>query len=145
MYKNPTPTVDVIIELEDKIVLIERKNEPRGWALPGGFVDEGELLEKAAIREALEETSLQVTLTDLLYVYSHPSRDVRQHNLSVVYIAKAAGQLKAGDDAGAAELYSVDKLPQPLAFDHAQIIADYQQFKKTGERPTPVAMINRYE
>lgn len=135
-YRNPTPTVDVIIRCQDRIVLIRRRNPPLGWALPGGFVDEGETVEHAAIREALEETGLKVTLQDLLYVYSDPSRDSRQHTLSVVFTGEARGIPKAADDANEAKLFSLDALPD-LVFDHARIVADYAHFVKTGERPNP--------
>ena len=129
-YRNPVPTVDIIIEIEDgcgkKIVLIERKNPPAGWAIPGGFVDYGESLEDAACREAKEETGLDVTLVRQLHTYSDPARDARQHTISTVFIAKAEGTPVGADDALRARLFSPDDLPSPLAFDHAQIIADYR-------------------
>jgi len=131
-YINPVPTVDIIIEIEDKIVLIERKNEPMGWALPGGFVDYGESLEDAAIREAFEETSIRIAELQLLGCYSDPARDKRQHNISTVYVAKGAGLPEAGDDAVNAGLFQPDKLPQNLCFDHDQIIQDYLDKKATG-------------
>lgn len=123
-FKNPVPTVDVIIELEGGIVLIERKNKPYGWALPGGFVDYGESFEEAAVREALEETSLEVTLTKQFHTYSDPSRDPRQHTASTVFIGTAVGTPKAGDDAAGADVFTKDNLPN-LVFDHAEILADY--------------------
>lgn len=135
-YRNPTPTVDVIIRCQDRIVLIRRRNPPLGWALPGGFVDEGETVEHAAIREAMEETGLQVTLDQLLYVYSDPSRDSRQHTLSVVFTGHAEGTPQAADDADEAKLFSLDDLPE-LVFDHARIVADYAHFIQSGERPDP--------
>ena len=99
-YKNPVPTVDIIIETEgEKIVLIERKNPPFGWALPGGFVDYGESLEEAAVREAREETALDVNLVRQMHTYSDPNRDPRRHTLSTVFIARAQGTPRAGDDA----------------------------------------------
>jgi 8-oxo-dGTP diphosphatase len=131
-YKNPLPTVDVIIELADGIVLIERKNEPYGWAIPGGFVDYGETLESAALRESLEETSLAVTNLRLLGCYSDPARDKRSHNISTVYVAKGAGTPKAGDDAAGLAVFPVDSLPQPLCFDHAKILSDYLKRKQAG-------------
>ena len=131
-YRNPIPTVDVIIELPGGIVLIERKNEPFGWAIPGGFVDYGETLESAAARESLEETSLSVTDLRLLGCYSDPSRDARSHNISTVYVAKATGTPKAGDDAAGLAVFAVDSLPQPLCFDHGKILSDYLQRKKEG-------------
>ncbi len=134
-YRNPIPTVDVIIELAGGIVLIERRNPPHGWALPGGFVDEGERLEAAAVREALEETGLTVVLQQLLHVYSDPARDPRQHTVSTVYIAQATGVPRGGDDALQAAVFPVDALPAPLCFDHGAIIADYVRFKQHGVRP----------
>ncbi len=124
-YRNPFPTVDIIIELADKIVLIKRKNPPHGWALPGGFVDYGESLEQAARREAKEETSLEVTGLRLLGCYSDPARDSRMHTISTVYIATASGQPQAADDAAELALFSPDQLPELLCFDHARILADY--------------------
>ncbi len=125
-YKNPFPTVDIIIEMEGGgIVLIKRKNPPFGWALPGGFVDYGESLESAARREALEETSLEVMLTSQLGAYSDPSRDPRQHTISVVFLAKADGEPKAADDADEAGIFFRDSLPGDLAFDHGKIIQEY--------------------
>lgn len=142
-YRNPIPTVDIIIELEDGIVLIERQNAPYGWALPGGFVDEGETVEQAAMREAKEETGLEVSLTSCLGVYSDPRRDPRKHTLSVVYIANAVGKLQAGDDAGKVMVLPWDAPPPPLAFDHAQILADYRRFQQEGLRPSPVEQLGR--
>lgn len=136
-YSNPLPTVDIIIELEDgSIVLIERKNPPHGWALPGGFVDYGESIENAAVREAKEETSLDVTLTEQFHTYSDPQRDARHHTVSTVFIATAKGMPLAADDAQAARAFREPALP-PLVFDHAQILRDYFAFKKTGRRQKP--------
>lgn len=138
---TPKLTVDIIIELTDQadrpILLIERKFPPHGWALPGGFVDVGETLEHAAIREAAEEISLPVTLTTLLGCYSDPTRDSRNHTVSAVYIAEASGNAQAADDAAAVQAFSLDRLPEPLAFDHALILEDYRQFKLNGQR-TPL-------
>ena len=131
----PVPTVDVIIEVEGLIVLIRRKHPPPGWAIPGGFIDAGEKAQDAAVREAFEETGLRVTLTGLLGVYSDPARDARRHTISTVYIGKAEGTPSGADDAAEARLFSERYLPSPLAFDHAQILADYFRFKRTGERP----------
>ena len=136
-YRNPKPTVDVIVELENGIVLIQRANPPYGWALPGGFVDEWERLEDAACREVAEETQLQVELTELLYVYSDPERDPRQHTISAVYIGKSSGVPVASDDAAAVRIFSSNELPDKMAFDHRQIIDDYLDFKATGRRPGP--------
>jgi 8-oxo-dGTP diphosphatase len=129
VYRNPTPTVDIIIEIGDAIVLIERKNPPYGWALPGGFVDYGESYEKAAVREAEEETGLSVTDLRQFHTYSDPDRDPRQHTASTVFIGISSGKPKAGDDAAKAELFTLENLPK-LAFDHARILADYSATKK---------------
>ena len=131
-YRNPFPTVDVIIELPDGIVLIERKNEPFGWAIPGGFVDYGESLESAAQRESLEETSLEISELRLLGCYSDPKRDQRSHNISTVYVAKGTGTPQAGDDAAGLAVFPIDKLPEPLCFDHGQILSDYLKRKRAG-------------
>jgi ADP-ribose pyrophosphatase YjhB (NUDIX family) len=127
-HRNPTPTVDIIIEIGEQIVLIERKNPPYGWALPGGFVDYGESYETAALREAEEETSLKVTGLRQFHTYSEPDRDPRGHTASTVFIATSDGSPRAGDDAARAELFSKDTLP-PLAFDHARILEDYFKSK----------------
>ncbi|MEW6095389.1 MAG: NUDIX hydrolase [bacterium] len=125
-YKNPIPTVDIIIELEDKgIILIKRKNPPYGWAIPGGFVDYGESLEQTAIREAKEETSLDVELIKQFHTYSDPQRDPRHHTITTVYIAKATGTPKACDDAKEIGIFTQENLPLNLAFDHAKILKDY--------------------
>lgn len=124
-YQNPFPTVDVIIEMESGIVLIERKNEPFGWALPGGFVEYGESLESAAVREAREETSLVISNLRLLGCYSDPKRDSRMHTISTVYVASALGIPCAADDALNLAIFSLDSLPERLCFDHASILADY--------------------
>lgn len=125
-YRNPVPTVDVIIELDGSgIVLIRRKNPPYGWALPGGFVDYGESLEEAAVREAKEETSLDVTLLDQFHTYSDPKRDPRQHTITTVYMARAKGTPKAADDAAAIGIFRKDDLPEEMAFDHREILRDY--------------------
>jgi 8-oxo-dGTP diphosphatase len=125
--RNPVPTVDIIIELENRaIVLIERVNPPCGWALPGGYVDYGESLETAAVREAKEETSLDIELIGQFHTYSDPCRDVRQHNISTVFVARAGGTPKAASDARAVGVFSSkDSLPTPLAFDHGKILDDY--------------------
>jgi len=136
---TPLLTVDIIIELTDRVdcpvVLIERKHPPHGWAIPGGFVDIGETVEAAAVREALEETSLEVTLTELLGIYSDPERDKRGHTVSIVYIAQASGEPKAQDDAANVQVCSASQPPGTLAFDHQQILDDYVRFKTTGNRP----------
>jgi 8-oxo-dGTP diphosphatase len=116
-----------------KVILVERINEPLGWALPGGFVDVGETVEQAAMREALEETGLDVRLDRLLGVYSDPARDSRGHVVSVVFIATARGRPAAGDDAADARLFAVDDLPSPMAFDHARIVKDYARLVDAEE------------
>ena len=138
--RNPAPTVDIIIEMWDRpqrpIVLIERRNSPHGWAIPGGFVDYGESVETAARREAQEETGLQVELMVQLHVYSQPDRDPRQHTLSIVFVAAAWGHPQAADDAKSVDLFELGQLPQPLCFDHGQILHDYQRYRHYGLRPT---------
>jgi 8-oxo-dGTP diphosphatase len=131
---TPLLTVDIIIEVTGGIVLIERKNPPPGWALPGGFVDVGESLAHAAVREAREETSLEVTLTEQLFAYSDPKRDPRGSTVSVVFIGRAVGTPRAEDDAKNIAIHTLDQLPA-LAFDHDQILADYRRYKKDGTRP----------
>lgn len=134
-YRNPAPTVDIIIEINGGIILISRKNEPLGWALPGGFVDYGETLEEAAIREAVEETSLHIRNLKLLGCYSDPSRDARRHTISTVYVAEGEGTPRAADDAADLAVFTLDALPAPLCFDHAAILADYARLK--GSRAYP--------
>jgi len=129
-YRNPFPTVDVIIEIDQGIVLIERKNPPFGWALPGGFVDYGESLEDAAIREAKEETSLEVRDLRLLGCYSDPLRDSRMHTISAVYVAKGTGTPFAADDAANLKVFGLDELPEQLCFDHSKVLADYLRCKR---------------
>ncbi len=137
-HRNPLLTVDIIIEIANGgIVLIERKNPPHGWALPGGFVDYGESIETAAVREAKEETSLDVVLTEQFYTYSDPARDARHHTVSTVFIASAEGVPQGADDAKVARPFEENNLPAPLVFDHARILRDYFAFKKTGHRPKP--------
>jgi ADP-ribose pyrophosphatase YjhB (NUDIX family) len=128
--KNPFPTVDIIIEIKDEngnagFILIKRKNPPYGWALPGGFVDYGESLEEAAVREAKEETSLDIELVSQFHTYSNPGRDPRFHTISTVFIARAEGRSKAQDDAQEIGIFSAESMPHPLAFDHEQILDDY--------------------
>ena len=119
----------------DAPVLIERKNPPHGWAIAGGFVDYGESLERAAVREAKEETSLDVKLVEQFHTYSDPRRDPRHHTISTVYIATAEGTPRADDDAKTAAIFRADNLPAAIVFDHPQILSDYFRYKKTGERP----------
>lgn len=138
---TPRVAVDIIIELEDRpgrpVVLIRRGHPPLGRALPGGFVDVGETLEAAAVREAREETGLEVTLRVLLGCYSDPARDPRGHTVSPVYVATARGEPAAGDDAAAVEVHPVDALPGDTVFDHGLILEDYRRWRATGE-PAPL-------
>lgn len=125
--QTPLLTVDVLVHLPGRgIVLVQRRNPPLGWALPGGFVDLGESCEAAAVREMREETGLDVELTALLGVYSDPGRDPRGHTASAVYTAQALdpSRLRAGDDAAAVAVFPLGALP-PLAFDHGRIVRDY--------------------
>lgn len=139
MTKPITPLLaaDALIELVDvpgrPIVLIERKNPPYGWAIPGGFVDIGETVETTAVREALEEVSLQVTLRALLGIYSGPQRDPRGHTVTAIYIAEASGKPVAADDAMNVGIFTLEQLPAPLAFDHAMVLEDYRRYRETGE------------
>jgi 8-oxo-dGTP diphosphatase len=133
---TPLLAADILIELIDQpgrpFVLIERAYQPYGWAVPGGFVDIGETLEHAAIREAKEETCLDVSLKVLLGIYSNPDRDPRNHTVTAVYIAEASGMPRAADDAKNFGIFTFDNLPAVLAFDHAQVIADFKNYRLTG-------------
>jgi len=134
-FRNPFPTVDVIIEYEGKIVLIERKNPPYGYALPGGFVDYGETLEECAKREAKEETGLEIEDLELLSCYSDPKRDPRFHTITTVFVAKGKGTLKAGDDAKRAFLVPIDQIPwDKLCFDHGKILKDYLKRREANAK-----------
>lgn len=150
--EGPLPTVDLLVPAEAPdgpgLVLIRRANPPAGWALPGGFVDRGEKVEQAALRELREETGLRGELVELLGVYSDPARDPRRHTMSVVYVARAEGQPRGADDAaearvvGGAELVALARGEAGadglgLAFDHARIVADYLRWRETGRRPCP--------
>ena len=136
-YRHPFTTVDIIIETTEGIVLIKRRNPPYGWALPGGFVDYGESLEEAAVREAREETGLEVELICQLYTYSRPGRDPRFHTITTVYIARAEGLPQGGDDAAEAKAFSEREIPwQELAFDHAEILRDYFEVKYVKKTPS---------
>lgn len=136
-YRNPAPTVDIIIEIENDppsssppgIVLIKRNNPPYGWAIPGGFVDYGETLESAAVREAREETGLTVSLVRQFHTYSDPARDPRKHTITTVYVATARGVPAGADDAAEARVFSLDALPEEMAFDHGDILRDYREKK----------------
>ncbi|MEM9265726.1 MAG: NUDIX hydrolase [Cyanobacteria bacterium P01_F01_bin.13] len=138
-YRNPAPTVDIIIEMIDRperpIILIERLNPPLGWAIPGGFVDYGESIETAAVREAKEEIGLNIELLEQFHVYSDPSRDERKHTISIVFLATAAGEPSAGDDAKNFKVFNVWELPGNLCFDHDKILQDYWHYRHYGHRP----------
>ena len=137
--RNPVPTVDIIIEYRDQgLVLIDRANPPHGWALPGGFVDYGESLEAAAIREAREETGLTVTLLGQFHTYSDPRRDPRQHTITTVYVAQGFGTPRAADDARRLAIFTAEQLPPVLAFDHRLILAEYLKV-----RPQWLAKLNK--
>ena len=134
-HHGPAPTVDVIIELPgDRLVLVKRRFPPLGWALPGGFVDEGERLDVAAAREAREETGLDVELTEQFFTYSDPRRDPRRHTIATVFIGRATGEPRGGDDAAEAVAFPRDALPGPLCFDHGEILGDYLKYRRSGER-----------
>ena len=131
--KNPLTAVDIIIEIDLKgIILIKRKNPPFGWAIPGGFVEYGESLEEASVREAKEETNLEVRLIKQFHTYSDPNRDKRFHCISTVYIAKAKGTPEAKDDAAEIGIFNRSNLPDEIAFDHRLILMDY--FKSFKEK-----------
>ncbi len=139
-YRNPSPTVDIIIELSDRpyrpIVLIERRHSPLGWAIPGGFIDYGESAEAAAQREAAEETSLQVKLIQQFHVYSDPARDPRKHTISIVFLAEATGQPQAADDAKSVGVFTAWEIPKQLCFDHDRILHDYWRYRHYGVAPS---------
>ncbi len=140
-YRNPIPTTDIIIEYcdgrKEGIILITRKNPPYGIALPGGFAELGISLEDNAMKEAKEETGLEVILQNPeqpLCVHSNPDRDPRYHMISIAYVAKGIGILQAGDDAASAKLYSIPEVKNlvkenKLAFDHARIIGKYLAYR----------------
>lgn len=134
VYRNPVPTVDILIETTGGIVLIERRNPPPGWALPGGFVDYGESPEAAAIREAREETRLEVRLVEQFHTYGAPDRDPRQHTITTVFIAEADGIPRAADDARNVGIFTEERLPEVLAFDHGRILRDYFQYRRGMSR-----------
>ena len=142
-YRNPTPTVDILIVRDNAIVMVKRRNPPYGWAIPGGYVDEGESVENAAIREAEEETGLDVKLDRLFYVYSDPHRDPRQHTMTVVFVAHADGEPAGADDAERACYFDLDNLPSDIAFDHGTIIADWMEYRTSGAQPELARALER--
>jgi 8-oxo-dGTP diphosphatase len=140
-YRSPVPTVDVIIKYpkeaskEEGLVLIMRGREPRMWALPGGFCDYGESLEKAALREAKEETGLDIEIIRQFHTYSDPHRDPRHHSITTVFLAASKGEPVAGDDASEVRVFGRDEIPDVLAFDHRRIVDDYLRYESTGAEP----------
>jgi ADP-ribose pyrophosphatase YjhB (NUDIX family) len=130
--RNPVPTVDVIIEYGGGIVLIERRNPPPGWALPGGFIDYGESAEAAAVREAMEETNLRLDGLRQFHVYSNPKRDCRMHTITTVFAARGVGEARAADDARALKVFRRDEIPDEMAFDHRSILEDYFSDRWSG-------------
>lgn len=134
---TPAATTDVVVVRDGAVLLVRRRWPPLGWALPGGFVEVGERVADAAVREAREETGLAVRLTALLHVYSDPARDPRRPTLSVVWLAEAEGEPVGGDDAAEARFFPFDALPSPIVFDHGRILADAVRFLATGLRPPP--------
>lgn len=136
-HKNPRVTVDIIIEMDDGIVLIQRRNPPLGWALPGGFVEYGETFEASAAREAKEETSLDVQLKEQFHAYSDPGRDPRHHTITMVFIAEGTGVPKAADDAIHIDIFKKTELPESIVFDHGKIIDDYFQYRE-GKRKAEI-------
>ncbi|MCQ2444772.1 MAG: NUDIX hydrolase [Mailhella sp.] len=136
-YSNPLPTADVIIhDGRGSIVLIRRANPPEGFALPGGFIEEGESAEHAAVREMKEETGLDVILEGVLGIYSHPLRDMRCHTITTVFVghARDLSALRAGDDAAGAQLVALDAIDGPLCFDHGKVIGHFREHL-AGRRP----------
>lgn len=133
--RTPRLTVDIIIRVTDGIILIKRKNPPPGWAIPGGFVDYGETLEEAALRETKEETSLDLENLHQFHAYSDPSRDPRGHTVSVVFTADGTGTPRAASDAEEIGVFTQDSLPEDIAFDHRKILEDY--FRKRVKGPAP--------
>ena len=134
-FRNPAPTVDAVILLPgDRVVLVRRRNPPHGWAIPGGFVDEGERLDVAAAREAEEETGLVVDGLEQFHTYSDPARDPRRHTISTVFLARASGEPTGGDDAAEARAFPWSALPDPIVFDHREILADVRRYLLTGAR-----------
>jgi len=141
-YRNPLPTVDVLIAIplpdgREGVVLIKRRNDPPGWAIPGGFVDYGEPVEQTAVREMQEETGLMLEDLRLFNVYSDPARDPRHHTITVVFTARGVGTLCAGDDAAEARVFAPWEFPDPLAFDHRAVLEEYWTRRGAADRPAP--------
>ena len=136
--KTPLLATDVIVRLWEGdtfkgIVLIERMYPPLGLAIPGGFVEVGERVEEAAVREMKEEIGLDVELAGLLGIYSDPRRDPRAHVVSVVWVGDACGEPKAGSDAKKVKVYRLEEIPfDKLVFDHAEIIRDFLRCGSIG-------------
>jgi ADP-ribose pyrophosphatase YjhB (NUDIX family) len=128
-------TVDAVVLRERRVLLVERGVPPPGWALPGGFVDAGETLERAVVRELEEETGLRARDVSQFHVYSEPGRDPRHPTVSTIFLVEAPGEPRAGDDARRAGFFGVDALPEPMAFDHARIVQDVCAFLAGGKRP----------
>ncbi|MCK5305832.1 MAG: NUDIX domain-containing protein [Candidatus Omnitrophica bacterium] len=128
--RHPVPAVDIIIEKDGAIILVERKNPPFGWALPGGFVEVGESVETAAGREAEEETGIKVRELKQFHVYSKPDRDPRFHTISCVFTAGTEDEPKAASDAKKAEFFREGELPDEITFDHRRILSDYFKSRK---------------
>ena len=123
---QPRLTVDLLaLNERGEVLLVRRRFPPPGWALPGGFVEWGETLEEAVLREALEETGLHATLVRQLHTFSDPGRDPRGHTVSTVFLARATGMPRAGDDAGEARFFPRDRIPEEMAFDHARILGSF--------------------
>ncbi len=135
-FDQPRLTVDAVVEnRRGEVLLVERRNEPRGWALPGGFVDPGETVEAAAARELREETGLAARALVQFHVYSDPARDPRHPTVTVVFLVRAEGTPRGGDDAADARFFPADRLPSPIAFDHREILADVARWRAVRRRP----------
>ena len=130
-HKNPFPTVDVIVEIGNKVLLVKRRNPPHGWALPGGFIEYGESAEEAANREIFEEAGIHLTGLKQFRCYSAPKRDPRFHTITLVFSATSFDKPSAGDDAAEAALFDLDELPSPIVFDHIKILEDFFSSKIT--------------
>jgi len=137
-WKQPKLTVDMLVEDGNgRVLLIRRRNPPHGWALPGGFVDYGETLEKAAVREIREETGIEATITAQFHTYSDPARDPRHHTVTTVFLGQGRGEPQAGDDAVEARYFFLDELPAPLAFDHEAVLGDFRDYRRQNPRGEP--------